>query len=132
VPSSNEVTVGDNVTIDVTVENEGHYNETFDVTVYYDDTAIDTETDIFLASGNQTTLTFTWDTTDVAKGTYTISAEVPPVTGEDDIDDNTYDDGTVKVSGKAAPDILLYAAVGIVIIIGAAVAIYFIWFRKPK
>ena len=130
VPSPTEVTVGKNVTIEVTVENEGYFNETFDVAVYYDGTLIDTETDVFLASGSSTTLTFTWDTTDVAEGTYTIKAEASEVPDETDTDDNTYPDGTVKVRGAAAPDILLYVAVVIVIIVAAAIAIYFIKIRK--
>ena len=132
VPSPTEVTVGENVTINVTVENEGHFNETFDVTVYYDGTPIETKTDIFLESGVSTTLTFTWDTIDVAKDTYTIKAEASVVPDEIDTEDNTSTfDGTVKVRGAPAPDILLYVAVVIVIIIGAAIAIYFLWFRKP-
>ena len=131
VPSPTEVIVGDNVTINVTVENKGHFNETFDVTVYYDSTSIETKTDVSLENGTSTTLTFTWDTTDVAKGTYTIKAEASVVPDEIDPDDNTRIDGTVKIRGAAAPDILPYVAVVIVIIIVAAIAVYFIWFRKP-
>jgi len=132
VPSPTEVTIGENVIINVSVENEGHFNETFDVTVYYDGTAIDTETGISLENGTSTTLTFTWDTTDVAKDTYTIKAVASAVPDEIDTEDNTSTfDGTVTVRGAAAPDILPYVAVVIVIIIGAAIAVYFLWFRKP-
>ncbi len=132
VPSHTEVTVGENVAITVTVENEGNFDETFNVAVYYDGTLIENKTAIFLDSGNSTILIFTWDTTDVVKGTYTIKAEANVVPDEIDTADNTFEDGTVKVRGAAAPDILLYAAIGIVIIIAAAIAIYFVRFRKPK
>jgi len=128
--SATEVTVGDNVTIEVTVKNEGHFNETFNVTTYYDDNAIETKTNITLTAGANTTLTFIWETTDVAKDTYTIKAVASEVPDEIDTEDNTFEDGTVKVRGAAAPDILLYAAVGIVIVIAVAIAVYFMWFRK--
>jgi len=130
VPSPTTVTVGDSVTISVTVENEGEIDETFNVTVYYDDTSIETETDIVLESGTSTTLTFTWDTTDVAKGTYTIKAEAV-VAVDDDTDDNLFTDGTVKIRGAAAPNILIYAVVGAIAAIAiAAAAIYILKFRK--
>jgi len=133
VPSPTEVTVGENVTISVTVKNKGNFSETFDVTIYYDSTAIANQTNVTLASGNSSTLTFKWDTTGVSEGTYTISAKVPPVVGERKADkaDNTYADGTVRVRGTAAPNIMLYAAAGIVIIIIVAIVVYIVKFRKP-
>jgi len=134
VASPTEVTVGGNVSISVTVKNEGNFDETFNVTIYYNsttiETAIETETDIILGSGNSTIITFKWNTTDVAEGTYKIKAEATVVPNEIDTDDNTFTFESVVVRGAAAPDILLYAAVGIVIIVVAAIAVYFIWFRK--
>ena len=54
-----------------------------------------------LNSGAETTLTFTWDTTDVDPGNaglnYTISAYAWPVLGEIDTANNTYIDGTIRV-----------------------------------
>ena len=41
---------------------------------------------------------FTWDTTGVAKGTYTISVEAEVVDGETETGDNTHVDGTVTVT----------------------------------
>ena len=133
VPSPTSVAVGENVTITVTVENEGNFDETFNVTVYYDDTAIGMQPVPNLLSGSTMNLTFTWDTTPVAKGTYTIKAVASVVPEEINTDDNTFTfDGTVKV-GVEAPNVLLYAAVGIVIvaIIAAGIAVYIIKFRKP-
>lgn len=69
VPSPTSVTVGDSVSIDVAVENQGNFAETFDVTVYYDDTVIDSMTGVSLGSGGSDVLSFTWDTTGVAPGT---------------------------------------------------------------
>jgi len=91
--------------INVTVENQGDFTESFNVTVFYDETAITlpngkNHTTITLTSGNSTTLTLTWNTTGVAKGNYTISAYAWPVLGETDLADNTFIDGIVRVTKK--------------------------------
>ena len=131
VPSPTEVTIGGNVTISVNVENEGDFDETFDVTVYYDDTPIETKTDISLEDGTSTTLTFTWDTTDVAEGTYTIKATASVVPNETETADNTRIDGTVRVKvRKAPPNILLYVAVAVVAMVIIAAVIYIVKIRK--
>jgi len=124
VPNVIQAYIGDPVGIDVTVTNEGTESEIFDVYVYADiDTAVIgdeiTIGDIIgvsLEAEATTTLSVTWDTTSVVEGTYTISAEVPPVEGEEDKDtgNNIYIDGTVTllpvlehdvaVTGVSAPD----------------------------
>jgi parallel beta-helix repeat protein len=88
---------GYNVSISVTVENQGDYTETFNVTIYGNTTEIETR-EITLSSGNSTTLTFTWNTSGFAKGNYTISAYAWPVSGETDTADNNCNDGWVKVT----------------------------------
>ena len=64
-----------NVTISVDIANEGDFTETFNVTVRYDTTDIDTQTVANLTAGNSTTKDFDWDVTGVGLGTYTIEAE---------------------------------------------------------
>jgi hypothetical protein len=98
--SPSTVVVGETVTVSVTVENQGTVSENFDVTAYYDSTPIGTQT-VTLASGGSTTLTFSWDTTDVSPGTYTISAEAP-LAEDTDPGDNSYIDGTVTVESAPA------------------------------
>jgi hypothetical protein len=78
---------GYSLNINVTIENQGDYIETFNVTLYANTTEIGTQ-EITLLSGNSTTLTFTWNTTGFAKGNYTISAYAWPVPGEIDTADN--------------------------------------------
>jgi len=95
--SKNVVGVGYSVDIDVFAKNEGDYMETFNVSVYYYDT-IRTRTVYNLPSGALATLTFTWTTTGVPKGTYTITAKASVVPNETVIIDNTYIDGSVKVT----------------------------------
>ena len=80
------------VSINATVENQGNFTETFNVTVYANTAVIQTES-IILTNGNLTTLSFTWDTTGFAYGSYTISANITQV----DTTVDTYVDGTVKV-----------------------------------
>jgi hypothetical protein len=74
--------------INATVQNQGDYTETFNITVYTNTTSIATQT-ITLTSGNSTTITFTWNTTGFAKDNYTILAYAWPVPGETDTTDNT-------------------------------------------
>lgn len=83
--------------INVTVENQGDYTETFNVTLYANTTIIETKTNITLTSGNSTTLTIPWNTTGVAKGNYMIWAYATPVPGETDTLDNTFTAGLVYV-----------------------------------
>ncbi len=91
------------LSINVTMENQGDNEETFNITAYYNETAIilpngKNYTTVTLPSGNSTTITFTWITTGVVKGNYTISAFAIPVPFETDTDDNAYTDGTVLVT----------------------------------
>jgi len=101
---------GFSCSIDVTVENQGSSLETFDVTVYCNNTAIQTQNVANLPIGNSTTLAFTWNTTGFPYGAYTISANATIVTGETETADNTFTDGTVLVTflsditGPAEPD----------------------------
>jgi hypothetical protein len=95
--SPREVYQGEDVNITVIAENQGATNETFDIIVYRNDTAIGNQTVSNLAPGNQTTLTFIWDTTGVPRGDYVIKAEASVVPYERDTDDNTKIDDTVKV-----------------------------------
>ena len=97
--SPTTVTAGEPVDIEVDVENQGDFSETFDVNVYssYSTDIILTQEVTDLASGADTTLYFTWDTTGVAEDTYQISA-AGWVPGEVDLDDNVFHDGYVTIT----------------------------------
>lgn len=91
VVSPAEVRAEELVSINVTLANKGNFTETSDVAVYADIVARDpanpdtilvgdeitvgTQTVTGLASGATTTLDFTWNTTGVEDGNYTISAK---------------------------------------------------------
>jgi hypothetical protein len=86
------------VSINVTVVNQGALAETFNVTLFANETEIGKLTGIVLESGSSTTLTFVWDTTGFVKGPYTMSAVAMTVEGETDTVDNTFTDGDVTVT----------------------------------
>jgi thermitase len=55
------------------------------------------EEKIYLLPGSNKTLAFTWNTTGVPLGNYTIIAVAGPVPGETDMEDNTFADGIVEI-----------------------------------
>jgi len=85
------------VPIDVVVENQGHFTESFTVTVYANSTAIGTRNVNNLQPSTTSTLTLTWNTTDELLGNYFVSANASTILGEADTSDNAYDDGTVRI-----------------------------------
>ena len=77
------------LTVDVAVENQGDFNETFDVAIYYDFTNFDS-TDVTLAAGAETTLTFSFTQLDrLILGYHTVEAKASTILGELDREDNT-------------------------------------------
>lgn len=96
VPSVTKVFPCDLVYITTIVRNEGDEAETFNVTIYYDEIVIDTKIVADLPPGAETTLMFAWSTC-VPVSNYTISAVASIVSGETDIEDNTFIDGVVQV-----------------------------------
>jgi hypothetical protein len=120
-PSKNVIGQNNVCSINVTVQNEGGYDETFNVTLYASQTAIGTQI-VALSAGNSTTITLTWNTTGFAYGNYTINAYAWPVQDETYTDDNIFADGDmiVTIPGDANGDrtvnfldaILLGAAFG--------------------
>jgi len=96
-PSKFLVGQGISMAINVTVENQGIYDETSGISVYANETLIEASP-VALAGGETTTITFMWDTLGFARGSYTISAVADQVLEEADTTDNTFVDGIVKVT----------------------------------
>jgi len=76
--SKNIVGQGFSIFIDVTIENQGDFTETFNVMAYANTTMIDSA-EVTLTAGSSKVITFTWDTTSFAMGNYIIRAYVTPV-----------------------------------------------------
>lgn len=89
-PSGAPIYRGDTVDVNVTVRNNGEFNETANVTLYFRrrPAKIDTTTDICLASGEHATVTFSWDTFRLRPGNYTLEAEVSTVANESNFENN--------------------------------------------
>jgi parallel beta-helix repeat protein len=111
-PLKTIIGLGFKLQINVFVMNYGAYREVFNTTIYANTTAIDTITNIILVSRNSIILNFTWDTTGLARCSYTISAFVTPVPGETDTSDNALIGGKVlvtkpgDVNGDSSVDVL--------------------------
>jgi len=127
-----EVHAGEKLNVTVYVKNNGTSTETFNVTAYYDDNTIGTEDVTLLEGGFSKTVTIEWNTGGVAVGNYTIWAETSEVEGDINPDNNrfTLEDEFRVLWKQTIPIELIVAAGGILIV--AAVAVYFLKFRKPK
>jgi len=95
-PHRTIVCQGFDVHINVTVENQGNFTESFNVTAYANTTIIQTQ-NVTLTSGNSTIIPFVWNTADF-KGVYNITATATTVQGESETTDNTFIDGIVRVT----------------------------------
>jgi len=96
-PHPTVVFQGETVNIDVTVRNKGWKTESFNVSAYYNETLIDTSPVLNLQPHTNATLSFSWDTDQLEKGFYRISAYAEPVQGEIDVFDNNLINGFVEV-----------------------------------
>lgn len=117
-PSS--VIQGEPVYINVDVENEGSFVETFTVSLYSDRNVGDMhffigKQTVTLAATASKTFNFIWDTTDVPYGTYYFNAEASVVPHEIDTADNILVHGA-KIAGICAPpihrEVNILAAIG--------------------
>ena len=127
-----KVKVGEPVSINVVVTNQGESSETFEVTVYYDDTEIKTEIIANLAPSNSKSMGINWETTDVDPGTYTIEAVAETVPDETETYDN-YAANTVTITENdrsTVPSHYLVAAVAIAILLLVVSIAYFTKIRK--
>jgi parallel beta-helix repeat protein len=118
---------GYSLDVNVTVANQGHYTEIFNVTVYGNTTEIETQ-EITLASGESASVVIAWDTAGSAIGNYAMTVCATPVPDETDTADNNMTGGWILVTipgdvdgdvvgGKY--DVFLYDAVRLLACYGA-------------
>jgi len=84
----NTVKIGQLVTINITVANQGNFTETFDVNAYYDNMPIENR-EVTMDSEAPKTITIIWNTTNISPATYTIKANATTDAEETETDDNT-------------------------------------------
>lgn len=105
-PSKTVVGQGQNVTITVSVQNQGWDEQTTNLTVYINTTIVSTFKDVALTGRSQTTLNFTWQTSAFARGDYMITTHADPAQNEPDTRDNTltYSRIVVTITGDINGD----------------------------
>ena len=96
--STNAAYAGQVIEINVTAQNLGNRYESFNVTAFYDSAAIGNHEIHLLAPSTQRTLSFSWNTTDVAGGYYTISANANTIPEEVNTTNNFIIDGIAKIT----------------------------------
>ncbi len=130
--SSNSVYLGQAITINVTVMNEGGTTETFNVTVLCSNTQVGKRLVPNLAPHTSTKLTFKLDATEVSLGPHTIKAIADEIAGEVDVVDNTLSGEPITVlpvPSKSGPSFLSFI---LPISIAAVGAISGILLKKRK
>jgi hypothetical protein len=99
-PSQAVIHEGASVTVNITVQNHGNMMESFNVTLYVNETEVAKEELKDLDFGTQETLSLSWNTTSFPKENYVISGTASVVPGEIDVGDNSYVDGAIKLIGE--------------------------------
>lgn len=103
IPMKNVVGRGYNVTIYVTVKNQGNFTEqNIQVDIYWSNSTYSNQTLKSLiipelAVNAFINFNFSWNTYGFAYGNYTLSAYAKPVSGEDNVTNNIYVAGTVRI-----------------------------------
>ena len=111
-PEYPAVFAGQSVNIVVDVVNDGSYDETFSVTLYYDNATAGTRSITKLPSGETLNLTFVWDTSGVAANrSYVMKAVASQVPGETNTLNNMLVDGNVTVLPREELSITVTAIV---------------------
>jgi hypothetical protein len=83
--------------VNMTVANLGGYDETFNVTVYANQTTIERQ-NITVSIGSFETITFAWNTSGFVRGIYTISAYAWPVLDETNTANNDCNGGQMQIT----------------------------------
>ena len=89
-PSATAVYEGNTLNVTVTVKNKGLNKESFNITAFYNNSAIETQTVSNLTPSDTATLNFTWNTSEIiTPGNYTVKAQADSLPNEYNTTDNT-------------------------------------------
>jgi hypothetical protein len=123
---------GEIVHINATIRNLGAFNETFDITVTYgQNVQIAKRTGAFLAAGERGTFEFSWDTSGLPAGPYTVKVQVT-VADDSKPSNNVASAAPISFESESGLSWMMIGAAVAGIVVVAAVALYFVKFRKPK
>jgi len=128
--------IGELVDINVTIKNEGAETENSSVTGYHNFSSIGPSPISEIFPKAKTILTFTWNTSGLDEGDYTTKAWVPPVYGEENIQDNELVDGTIRVilrpSGPSPRPLLIWVILLLTILFATILVIVYLRRKKKK
>jgi hypothetical protein len=88
--------IGEIISINTTLENQGDFSEVFNVTTFWDFNPIETQ-EALLSIDSMTTLSFEWNTSGVNSGNYTLWVNASFLPEEIETDDNTLVIGIVTL-----------------------------------
>lgn len=100
--SSTQVYPGQIVDISITVKNLGEFTETFNVTIFYNETAITTFNVMTLEPNEERTLNYSWNTSSISLGIYTITAIANQVQDESNTVNNHFTAGQVSIMQRSS------------------------------
>jgi hypothetical protein len=129
ISSLTSVSSGGSVSIDVTVTNKGNVPETFEVSLSYNSTLIETKPVTELAPDAVDTVNFVWNTQNVSPGNYVITATALAVSGETNTGDNSNSNLVLKVTA-APPVIPLELLIGVIVVVAVLGVGAFFFMRR--
>jgi len=113
----------------VTVTNKGNVPETFEVSLSYNSTLIETKPVTELAPDAVDTVNFVWNTQNVSPGNYVITATALAVSGETNTGDNSNSNLVLKVTA-APPVIPLELLIGVIVVVAVLGVGAFFFMRR--
>jgi hypothetical protein len=99
------ITIGEVANLTVTARNEGAESESFEVQMFANATFIETLHFGSVTPYTQRTLSLQWNTSAFKPGSYVMSAQIPPLQDEAELEDNIYVDGIIRAN---PPPILIH------------------------
>lgn len=99
-PSTLSIGLGETLTINIAVRNEGTEHESFNINMYLGETPAGTASVLDLKPYSEALVSVKCDTSKFGVGNHTIAASIPSLSGEADVTDNDLLDGVVEIREK--------------------------------
>ena len=128
-----EVTIGENLTFYVSVLNNGSSTEDFSLYIRLNETNVISLFIEGLAPNEKRHLTITYNTSDMTEGRYILKVYIPPLLGEENIQNNEYIDGTITLIKPSPPSMWnLFLILLVMLLLRPLISLYTLRKRKKK
>ena len=127
-----EVTIGENLTFYVSVLNNGSFTEDFSLYIRLNETNVISLFIEGLPPNEKRHLTITYNTSDMTEGRYIVKAYIPPLLGEENVQNNEYVDGTIILIRPSPPSVWNLFLILLVIMLLLLLLISLYTLRKRK